>query len=219
MHLDHTTSVVTHTRCPRTEMLEDPVQFTMCKEHNPYCNSKGSDKCHHQVFYERRSAKNKTTDCYRYNSKILKARKDDPTDLDAHHGLLWLVQDLVEPLQVYGELCVYTVAEKIVSIVGTTPGPEGQWFVKDALGVYGFDELLHQIQDEPLVMRDFSHVNVSFMKKANSEDGFDYFVNEVELGSNVCLFCSKSNLAEMVFSLITKSPTPQTIPPACKIVI
>ncbi|KAJ7222720.1 hypothetical protein C8J57DRAFT_1253669 [Mycena rebaudengoi] len=40
---------------------------------------------------------------------------------------------------------------------------------------------------------------VSFMEKQNGEVGFDYFMNEVELGGNgVCLFSAYSQAAEMV---------------------
>ncbi|KAJ7026435.1 hypothetical protein C8F04DRAFT_1190499 [Mycena alexandri] len=207
-HLDLIAITVTKTRRPRSQMLEDPQQFTN-----------------------------------------LTARKADPHDIDAQHGLLWFYQDLVHPLRVHGELRVFTVAEKIVSIVGTTPTQLGDdsWFVKDASAVYGLDELadaieanadphdvlvrrgdsVHQRQKamealhkfvlqtlsalieraeslfhEPSVMRDFARIDVSFMKKENGEDGFDYFVNEVEIGCDVNLFSPQSDFAEAVMDEI-----------------
>lgn len=53
--------------------------------------------------------------------------------------------------------------------------------------------------DGPSQLRDFACVDVSFMRKGNGEAGFDYFVNEIELGGNgVCMFSAYSNAAEMV---------------------
>jgi hypothetical protein len=53
--------------------------------------------------------------------------------------------------------------------------------------------------DGPSQLRDFARVDVSFMTKDNVEAGFNYFVNEIELGGNgVCMFSAYSNAAEMV---------------------
>jgi hypothetical protein len=53
--------------------------------------------------------------------------------------------------------------------------------------------------DGPSQLRDFARVDVSFMTKDNVEAGFNYFVNEIELGGNgVCMFSAYRNAAEMV---------------------
>jgi hypothetical protein len=53
--------------------------------------------------------------------------------------------------------------------------------------------------DGPSQLRDFARVDVSFMKGGHGEAGFDYFVNEIELGGNgVCMFSAYSNAAEIV---------------------
>ena len=51
--------------------------------------------------------------------------------------------------------------------------------VADAEGIF----------NAPSPVRDFVRIDVGFMPKANGAPGFDYFVNEVELGgSGVCMF-------------------------------
>ncbi|KAJ6580286.1 hypothetical protein B0H10DRAFT_904860 [Mycena sp. CBHHK59/15] len=144
-HLDRIARLVTHTSRPRTYILEDPAQFT----ESTVLKRKGSCLCKDRHFYDRTSARKKAKTCQRLNSKILDGWKDDPTDLDARYGMLWLVQDLVKELRLYGEYRVFVVAGKIVSVVGTTPAGDGVLLVKDCHGIYGLTELINQVLGNP----------------------------------------------------------------------
>ncbi|KAJ7362745.1 hypothetical protein DFH08DRAFT_950983 [Mycena albidolilacea] len=239
-HLDVVAALRTHTNRPSTYILDDIKQFTRFT----VLKREGSCESRHRYFYDRTSGPKKSKACLTHNLKILDGRKVDATDLDARHGMLWLVQDFVEALKLYGEYRVFVVGGKIVSVVGTTPADGGDWVVKDCHAVYGLTELIYQVNknpepldvlvrrggsteqcakamqglyqfvsqtldglvaeaernlDGPSQLRDFARVDVSFMTKGNGEAGFDYFVNEIELGGNgVCMFSAYSNAAEMV---------------------
>ncbi|KAJ6553443.1 hypothetical protein B0H19DRAFT_1263809 [Mycena capillaripes] len=71
-----------------------------------------------------------------------------------------------------------------------------EYVLKTVGGLVAEAELLFP---EPSVLRDFARVDVSFMKRPNGEDAYDYFVNEVELGGNgVCFFSAYSEHTEVI---------------------
>jgi hypothetical protein len=137
-HLDVVASLHTHTSRPRTHVLKEIKQFTRFT----VLKCEGSCESQHWYFYDRASAPKISKACLTHNSKILDAGNADAADLDARHGMLWLVQDLVEELKLYGEYRIFVVGGKIVSVVGTTPVRGGDWVVKDCRLVYGLTELL-----------------------------------------------------------------------------
>lgn len=136
--LDSVANSVTKTNRPRTQILHKTEDFT----ESTVLKREGSCWSKHRIFYDYRTACKDVKAPYWQNKMILNGRKNRD-NLDAKHGMLWLVQDLVEELRTYGEYRVYVVASKVVSVVATTPvhAHDRLWNIKDCQAVYGLTEL------------------------------------------------------------------------------
>ncbi|KAJ6611625.1 hypothetical protein B0H10DRAFT_2055859 [Mycena sp. CBHHK59/15] len=134
--LDRIAATVTHTHRPETKVFETGTQFsptTVLKREGSGCS-----QMRHFHDSDRRLSKRALTDILAHNRAILDARKQEPTAF----GMLWLVQELVEPLRRHGEWRVFVVGGKIIGIVGTTPAnDEDGMHVTECRAVYGLDEL------------------------------------------------------------------------------
>ncbi|KAJ7436549.1 hypothetical protein FB451DRAFT_1193846 [Mycena latifolia] len=210
---------VTHTVRPQTLILRDPAQFT----ESTVVKCGGSCQCLHKHFYNcAPSVRQKAKTFEQHNLVILHGRETDPTDLNARHGMLWLVQDLVLELCLYGEYCTFYA--RFASVVSTRGRDQVQGYPEpqDVLIRCGGSadqrheamqtlhnfvlRMLHSLiasaecmWDAPSLLRDFACVDISFMEKGDIQPGYNYFVNEVKLCSNgVCLFLGYSESSEMV---------------------
>ncbi|KAJ7911173.1 hypothetical protein B0H13DRAFT_2328615 [Mycena leptocephala] len=134
--LDHIAATTTHTHRPETKVFETGTQFsptTVLKREGSGCS-----QMRHFHDGDRRLSKRALTSILAHNHAILDARKQDPTAF----GMLWLVQELVEPLRRHGEWRVFVVGGKIIGIVGTTPANDADGMhVTECRAVYGLDEL------------------------------------------------------------------------------
>ncbi|KAJ7197634.1 hypothetical protein GGX14DRAFT_574108 [Mycena pura] len=143
--LEEVAECTTWTSRPKTSILLNKSQFTECT----VLKREGSDQSKRRIFHDScRNPQKTATDLCKSNQKILAKRQKKPDDLEAKHGMLWMVQDLVPELRKYGEYRVYVVAGKVVSVVGTTP-TEGGWCIKDCHGVYGLTELTPEVLANP----------------------------------------------------------------------
>ncbi|KAJ7465204.1 hypothetical protein FB451DRAFT_1179381 [Mycena latifolia] len=143
-----------------------------------------------------------------HNLAILQGHETDATNLDAQHGMLWLVQDLIPELRLYGEyrsdqVQGYPEPQDVLVRHGGSADQRREsmqtlhHFVLWTL--HGLIAEAERMWDAPLLLREFVRIDVSFMEKGDGQPGYDYFVNEVELGGNgVCLFSGYSKLSEMV---------------------
>jgi hypothetical protein len=81
------------------------------------CKGSGCSQMQHFHDGDHRLSKHVLIDILAHNHVILDARKQELTAF----GMLWLVQELVEPLQHHGKWHVFVVGRKIIGVVGTTP--------------------------------------------------------------------------------------------------
>ncbi|KAJ7132572.1 hypothetical protein C8R44DRAFT_731230 [Mycena epipterygia] len=198
--LDTIAANVTLTTCPCTEVLRRASQFidTTVLKHE------GSNNCRCRVYHSAEAVARVQPPVKENELALQPCVKD----VNAGEGLFWFVQELVPPLRKYGEWRAYVLAGKVVSVIGTTPCEQMaamnvfEAFVKQTL-----DALIVEVESrtgQPSFLRQFARVDVSFIAKADGE-GYNYFVNEIEPGGNVSLFCGYSDQAEVVMGTLLTS--------------
>ncbi|KAJ6601560.1 hypothetical protein B0H10DRAFT_2082143, partial [Mycena sp. CBHHK59/15] len=92
---------------PGNESFETGTQFS---HHRPQREGSGCSQMRHFHTVTAGLSKRALTDILAHNRAILDARKQEPTAF----GMLWLVQELVEPLRRHGEWRVFVVGGKII---------------------------------------------------------------------------------------------------------
>ncbi|KAJ7462510.1 hypothetical protein FB451DRAFT_1180803 [Mycena latifolia] len=140
--LDLIARTITMTNRPRTTILTSVTDFTACTvlKREGLCQSK------HRHFYDGPSSISTDilTSLINHNTTIL-APRGDASDNPGADNMIWMVQDVVEPLRTIGEWRVFVVGGKIIGIVGTTPVDEtvsnSSMKIGECIDLYSLKEL------------------------------------------------------------------------------